>query len=71
MVLIRTFITTPFYCYFLQMHDCMVTIAAILVNIDALLVQVRIKDQKWYSKKINFISGSVIVFIRHLPQKDG
>ena len=41
MVLIRTFITTPLYCYFLQMHDCMATIAAILVNINALLVQVR------------------------------
>ena len=51
MVLIRTFITTPLYCYFLQMHDCMATIAAILVNINALLVQVRIvffikKDKK-------------------------
>ena len=59
MVLIGTFITSPLYCYYLQMHDCMATIAAILVNINALLVQVRTflikKGQKWYSKKINII----------------
>ena len=41
MVVIRTFITTPFYCYFLKMHDCMVTITAILVTIDSLIVKVR------------------------------
>ena len=37
-VLIRTFITTPFYCYYLKMHDCMAAIMGILVNINAILV---------------------------------
>ena len=37
-VLIRTFITTPFYGYYLKMHDCMAAIMGILVNINAILV---------------------------------
>ena len=41
MVVVRTFITTPFYCYYLEMHDCMAAIAGILVNVNSLLVTVR------------------------------
>ena len=40
MVVVRTFITTPFYCYYLEMHDCMAAIAGILVNMNSLVVTV-------------------------------
>ena len=40
MVVVRTFITTPFYCYYLEMHDCMAAIAGILVNMNSLIVTV-------------------------------
>ena len=40
MVVFRPFITTPFYCYYLDMHDGMAAIAGILVNVNALLVTV-------------------------------
>ena len=43
MVVFRTFITTPFYCYYLEMHDCMAAIAGILVNVNSLVVTVSFK----------------------------
>ena len=45
MVVFRTFITTPFFCYYLGMHDCMAAIAGILVNENRILVTVSIREQ--------------------------
>ena len=42
MVVFRTFIMTPFFCYYLEMHDCMAAIAGILINENRILVTVSI-----------------------------
>ena len=47
MVLIGTFITSPLYCYYLQMHDCMVSMLGLLVVIATSIVTVN------YNKKFN------------------
>ena len=38
MILVRTFVTTPLYCYVLKMHDCMLTITGMMVNIESAAV---------------------------------
>ena len=40
MVLISTFITTPLYCYYLRIHDCMMSILGLFVVIASSLVMV-------------------------------
>ena len=77
-VLIRTFITTPFYCYYLKMHDCMAAIMGTLVNINAILVIVScvstIKIHVIVPNSLYFTKLSLkvkIPFFRLLQQKVG
>ena len=56
MVLVRTFITTPIYCYFLNMHDCMNSITGGMSDITSSIVIIKssLKKKYFFSVKVQY-----------------
>ena len=72
MVLISTFITTPLYCYYLRIHDCMMSILGLLVVIASSLVMVCDSKNKSLTKIKHFeLNFPLKNLSRHLQLKVG
>ena len=62
LVVFRTMVTTPFYCYGLKMHDCILAITGLLVSIASSAVTgTATKVHKWNYLNV-FVTTSSMTF---------
>ena len=61
MILIRTFITTPLYTYFLKMNDCMASITGSIVTIGSSIVIVG--EKIYYTQGFFYPSQSKLTWV--------